>query len=275
MILKGSKNFWIDIDWGTVTDILGTIIQTLVLAAAIYAIMQTNKSLKHSKKALDNNEKALENSQKALEISQSDNELLKKQLAATFKPDFKFQFEKFMYTNNVDDKNRIPTNTLEEARMMADYKVTVENVSSNQISEVKIDNYFYIDSQEITEFENILNTDLSYVRHKDDISYLGSNESIDIYFTRYAKYFLRYSSAGKVNGSPLLFLRIKYKNVLDEESIVCYMFKNKTSVQGRHDPEPDEYTELWIQEKVSEDYYQTLLEDLTINLEELENERSK
>ncbi|PTI25708.1 hypothetical protein, partial [Staphylococcus xylosus] len=96
----------------------------------------------------------------------------------------------------------------------------------------------------------------------------------DVY-KRQAKYFLRYSSAGKVNGSPLLFLRIKYKNVLDEESIVCYMFKNKTSVQGRHDPEPDEYTELWIQEKVSEDYYQTLLEDLTINLEELENERSK
>lgn len=275
MILKSNKNFWIDTDWGTATDILGTIIQTLVLAAAIYAILQTHKSLKHSKKALDNNEKALENSQKALEISQSDNEILKKQLAATFKPEFKFEFEDFTYLNTVDENNNIPQNTAEQIRQMSDYKMEIKNVSENIANELIIENFFYLGKEQINEFENIFPTDLFYHRRIDDVSHLGINETTTIRFTRYVKYFNRYGTSGKISGSPLLFLKITYKNKLDEENNDCFMFKLKTSIQAGMVPELNEYSETWIQEKISQDYYETYSDDLTINLEELENERCK
>lgn len=275
ILLKFNKGFWSSIDWATVTDIIGTLIQTLILIVAVIAIFQTSKSLKQSNKALINNEKALENSYEALNIAKADNETLKKQLLASIKPEFKFEFEDFTYLNNVDENNNIPQNTKEQVRQMSDYKMEIKNVSENIANELIIENFFYLDKEKVNEFENILPTDLFYHRRIDDVSHLGTNETKTITFTRYAKYYSRYASAGKVTGSPLLFLKIAYKNKLDEENIDCFMFKQKTSIQGNMIPEFDEYSEIWIQEKISQDYYETIFDDLTINLEEISNERSK
>ncbi|WP_270893073.1 hypothetical protein [Staphylococcus saprophyticus] len=275
MVLKNNKNFWIDTDWATVTDIIGTLIQTLILIVAVIAIFQTNKSLKQSNKALINNEKALENSYEALNIAKADNETLKKQLLASIKPEFKFEFEDFTYLNNVDENNNIPQNTKEQVQQMSDYKMYIKNVSENIANELIIENFFYLDKEQVNEFENILPTDLFYHRRIDDVSHLGTNETTRITFTRYVKYYSRYASSGKVTGSPLLFLKIAYKNKLDEENTDCFMFRQKTSIQGNMIPEFDEYSEIWIQEKISQDYYETIFDDLTINLEEISNERSK
>lgn len=275
MVLKNNKNFWIDTDWATVTDIIGTLIQTLILIVAVIAIFQTNKSLKQSNKALINNEKALENSYEALNIAKADNETLKKQLLASIKPEFKFEFEDFTYLNNVEENNNIPQNTKEQVQQMSDYKMYIKNVSENIANELIIENFFYLDKEQVNEFENILPTDLFYHRRIDDVSHLGTNETTRITFTKYVKYYSCYASAGKVTGSPLLFLKIAYKNKLDEENTDCFMFRQKTSIKRNMIPEFDEYSEIWIQEKISQDYYETIFDDLTINLEEISNERSK
>lgn len=275
LILKVQKSFWDNVDWATITNIAGTIIQTLILAAAIYAILQTSKSLRQSRKALENNEKALETSIEALEISRKDNETLKKQLFGTFKPEFKFEFEDFTYLNNMTDDYQFPQFTYDDVNLMNDYKMTITNVSQYAAKEIEIENFFYLEKEEIRKFESVMPTDLFYTRNIIALNYLGQNESEDVHFTRYTKYYERYATAGEVSGGAKLFLRIDYKNVLDEDCAVFYMFKGYTSTQGRFAPQLDEHTQRWKYEKISEDYYQTNLEDLTINLEEISNERNQ
>ena len=60
-----------------IIEILGVIVQTGVLITSIFALFQTNK--------------ALNKNEKSFQLAKEDNELLKKQLIGTFKPNFLFR----------------------------------------------------------------------------------------------------------------------------------------------------------------------------------------
>lgn len=277
MVLKSNKNFWIDTDWGTATDILGTIIQTLVLATAIYAILQTTKSLKYSKKALDNNEKALENSQKALEISQSDNELLKKQLEFLYKPDFKFDFQDFMIELNkdtgdirkgksVNELGRELTSKMNTA-IYDFYEFNVANTSDNDINEILIENFVYFNLEQLEKLnEEKIEKNISFVRSKY-YSYLTKDEKLKFIFVRYVQQYISNFTILNNNDKPILFVSIEYKNKLEENEIEYYKFQ--MTIPSRtisFNPSKTIYKISWNYKKINKEIFMSYKKSLQKNV---------
>lgn len=237
MVLKSNKNFWIDTDWGTATDILGTIIQTLVLVAAIYAILQTQKSLKHSKKALDNNEKALENSQKALEISKSDNEILKKQLEFLYKPELKFDFQNFIVEKNKntgairkgESEDKLGKNITFSTHPLAYdfYDFYLTNTSESDINEVEIENFVYFDISQIEKFDSKREYRMFAFRRYRKFNYLSQTDVLTLSFVRYVQQYICNYTVDDEDDKPSLFIAIKYKSKIKQTEVQYFKFDLK------------------------------------------------
>lgn len=193
-------------------EILGVVVQSGVLITSVYAIFQT-------KAALNKNEKSLE-------LARQDNELLKKQLIGTFKSSFMFDFEHLTFNLNQINVNNINEKLFQlNLKKWDEYSIRLSNSSKNIAYEIHIENFPFMNLNQLKKFEKLLNgTDLYYIRDTIFINSLSSGEETEITFSRKVKKFLAYCILSEIQSTTILYLKLSYKDTFNELNTLYYKF---------------------------------------------------
>ncbi|MCD8905022.1 hypothetical protein K2V56_05990 [Staphylococcus chromogenes] len=212
-------------------------IQLGVLITAIIAVFQTNKSIK--------------NTRETLELAKQDSELNKKQLNATLKCDFEIVFEEFSFYKNDNNIYDIKKN------LESEYQAAIKNISVNNAKEVVLNNFLYLSEDSLNQFEiEKGKSNKYYQREFIQLNTLKPGTEGNFTFTYFVKEFLRLSSQGKVESSPILYLKINYKNALNNNETIVLKFNHIGQLEGSLE------SSKWVQTEVSIEEYNLKYKDL-------------
>ncbi|HCW7624403.1 TPA: hypothetical protein OYF62_002679 [Staphylococcus aureus] len=238
-----------------IIEILGVIVQTGVLITSIFALFQTNK--------------ALNKNEKSFQLAKEDNELLKKQLIGTFKPNFLFNFEEFNYNLNQINIHNVNEKLFQfNLKKWSEYSVNLSNISENIAREIHIENFPFLNFEQLKNFEELLNgTDLYYIRDTISIGSLSKDQKVEITFSRKIKKIIVYRSLGNIESSINLYLKLTYNDTLDEQNALYYQF---TPVVNFND---FDYSISWMQKNISSKEYYEKLTQFKNNIASLKNKR--